>query len=332
MKFSLRLNNDLPVREYVRLAQIAEHAGFYQFWVSNDLFLRSCTVILTAVAAGTERIDIGTCILNPYSMNPAEIAMFAATLDEFSGGRFNLGLASGAADFLAWVGVDTPKPRTAVVESMDVINRLTSGQRAAIDGDFLHWTDEAYLRFEALRRVPVYLGAMSPRMLVEIGRHADGGLPLLFPPEHFAHVLPLVEQGANEAGRSMDDIDLAACIWVSLDDDRQAAQEVLKEKIAYYGHAMSQTILAQLGLTHEDFAEIQHAAMVENDLAKARSLVTPQMLKIGIAGSAHDLIGRLEGLAAMGARHISFGPPLGTDPAAAIALLGEQVLPHFQDR
>jgi 5,10-methylenetetrahydromethanopterin reductase len=54
------------------------------------------------------------------------------------------------------------------------------------------------------------------------------------------------------------------------------------------------------------------------------------MLQIGIAGSVNDLIERLEGLVAMGARHISFGPPLGPDPAAAITLLGEKVLPHFQ--
>lgn len=335
MKFSLRLNNDLPVREYVRLAQIAERVGFDQFWVSNDLFLRSCTVILTAVSVATERIEIGTCILNPYTINPAEIAMFAATLDEYSGGRFNLGLSSGAGDFLAWVGIDAVKPRTAVVESIDVINRLTSGQpgfnqSAPIDGQFLNWTNEAYLRFEPQRRVPIYLGAMSPKMLAEIGRSAAGGLPLLFPPEHFANVLPLVEQGANESGRDLAAIDLAACIWVSLDDDRTAAQEALKEKIAYYGHALSPTILSQLGLTHDDFTEIEHAVMVEQDMAKARSLVTPSMLRIGIAGSLHDLIERLEGLVAMGARHISFGPPLGPDPAAAITLLGEKVLPHFQ--
>ena len=56
MKFSLRLNNDLPVSTYVQLAQAAEAAGFGQFWVSDDLFLRSAPVILTAVACVTERI------------------------------------------------------------------------------------------------------------------------------------------------------------------------------------------------------------------------------------------------------------------------------------
>lgn len=65
MRFSLRLNNDLPIADSVRLARAAEAAGFDQFWVSHDLFLRSAPVILSAVATATERIAIGTCILNP---------------------------------------------------------------------------------------------------------------------------------------------------------------------------------------------------------------------------------------------------------------------------
>ncbi len=117
MKFSLRFNNDLPAAQYVTLARTAETAGFDQFWVSNDLFLRSAPVILTAIATATERIEIGTCIVNPYSINPAEIAMFAATLDEVSGGRFNLGIAAGAGDFLKWIGIEQHKPLAAVRES-----------------------------------------------------------------------------------------------------------------------------------------------------------------------------------------------------------------------
>src|SRR6266852_2583408 len=97
MRFSLRLNNDLTLPEYVALAQTAERAHFDQFWVSHDLFLRSSPIILAAVAAATQRIEIGTCIANPYTVNPSELAMMAATLDELSDGRFNLGLGAGAA-------------------------------------------------------------------------------------------------------------------------------------------------------------------------------------------------------------------------------------------
>lgn len=332
MRFSLRLNNDHPVGDYVHLATLAESLGFDQFWVSNDLFLRSAPVILTAVASATSRIEIGTCILNPYTINPSEIAMIAATLDEVSGGRFNLGLSSGAADFLDWIGIASDKPRTAVIESVQAINRLLSGEQAAHTGQFLRWSQETYLRFEPRRRVPIYIGAMSPRMLETIGSLGDGGLPLLFPPEHYANVMPHVLRGAADAERDISSIDVAACIWCSVSDDQKAAQDVLKEKIAYYGHAMSPTILHQLGLSHSDFESIEHAVMREKDIEKAKSLVTEQMMQIGIAGTVNDLIRRIEKLVEMGAQHISFGPPLGPDIYTAVEMIGRRVIPHFRTR
>jgi 5,10-methylenetetrahydromethanopterin reductase len=330
MKFSLRLNNDHPVADYVQYAQLAEAVGFDQFWVSNDLFFRSAPVILSAVALATTSIEIGTCILNPYSINPAEIAMIAATLDELSGGRFNLGLSSGAADFLGWIGIETPQPRTAVIESVSVINTLLSGEHASYDGQFLHWLDEAYLRFQPQRRVPIYLGAMSPKMLSEIGRSAVGGLPLLFPPEHYRNILPYIQDGAESAGRNLAEIDVAACVWCSISDDKTAAEDALKEKIAYYGHALSPTILEQLGLTHQDFTAIERAVMAENDIEKAKTLVTEPMMRSGIAGTTDDLIARLESLVAMGVKHISLGPPIGPDIAASIETIGCKVIPHFR--
>jgi 5,10-methylenetetrahydromethanopterin reductase len=330
VKFSLRFNNDHPVADYVRWAKLAESVGFNQFWVSDDLFFRSAPVILTAVALATKRIEIGTCILNPYTINPAEIAMLIATLDEVSAGRFNLGLSSGASDFLNWIGIAADKPRTAVVESVHAINHLLSGERAAQQGSFLKWTDETYLRFKPTRRVPIYIGAMSPKMTEEIGRIADGGLPLLFPPEHYQNVLPHIRKGAEHAGRDLNQIDVAACIWCSISDDKAAAEEVLKEKIAYYGHAFSETILSQLGLTHADFEPIEQAIMTENDVQKAKSLITPQMLQFGIAGTSKELIERLEKLTALGVQHISFGPPIGPDIDSAIYMIGRDVIPHFR--
>ena len=329
MKFSLRFNNDLPLRDYIRYAAAAEAVGFDQFWVSDDLFLRSAPVILSAVAMATERIEIGSCILNPYTIHPSEIAMFAATLDELSGGRFNLGISSGAKDFVRWLGMEYHHPRTLVIEAVAAINKLTSNQNAAVDGVVLKWTEEAWLRFESKRRVPIYLGAMSPKMLEEIGAIADGGLPLLFPPEHYANVLPHVERGLARAGRALSDIDLAACIWCSISADQAAAEAMLADKIAYYGHAMSPMILAQLGLAQEDFEQIRQAYHIAGDKERACQLVTPQMLRIGIAGTTDALLGRLEKLAALGVQHISFGPPLGPDILAAIQDIGRVVIPHF---
>ena len=121
-------------------------------------------------------------------------------------------------------------------------------------------------------------------MLRSIGEIADGGLPLLFPPESYPEVLACISEGADRAGRDLVGIDIAACIWCSVSDDRSAAQDVLREKIAYYGHSMSPLILHRLGLTQADFQDIERAAMAENNLEKAKSLVTEPMMRIGIAG------------------------------------------------
>lgn len=330
MKFSIRLNNDLPVQQYIELAQLAEEMGFDQFWVSNDIFLRSCVVILSAIATATKRIEIGSCIINPYTINPAEIAMMAATLDELSNGRFNLGLSSGAADFLEWVGIHPTKPRTDLLEVISVIRRLLAGEQVALEGQFLQWTDKAYMRFEPLRQVPIYIGAMSPKMLQAIGSVGDGGLPLLFPPEHYSNVQPLVAQGAEAAGRDLAEVDLAACIWCSIAEDKQAAEAPLKDKIAYYGHALSPLILEQLGLTLADFEDIEYALMTERNAEKARNLVTDDMLKIGITGTPNDVMPRLEALVEKGVNHLSFGPPLGTDLADAIRLIGREIIPNLR--
>jgi 5,10-methylenetetrahydromethanopterin reductase len=166
-------------------------------------------------------------------------------------------------------------------------------------------------------------------MLRTIGEIADGGLPLLFPPEHYRTVMPYIREGAEQAGRNIDIVDVAACIWCSIGHDYDTAVDALKEKIAYYGYALSPMILSNLGLTRADFAQIEHLVTSENDVVKAKSLVTEAMLRIGIAGTTRNVIERLEGLVEMGVQHISLGPPLGPDPLAAIIALGKDVLPYF---
>ncbi len=83
---------------------------------------------------------------------------------------------------------------------------------------------------------------------------------------------------------SLAPLDLAACIWVSLSDDRQAARRVLAQKIAYYGYTLNPLILDQLGLAQADFAGVERAMTVERDEEKAIGLVDERMLRIGVVG------------------------------------------------
>lgn len=329
MKFSIRLNNDLPAAEYVTLARAAEEAGFDQFWVSNDLFLRFGPALLLSVAHATRTLEVGTGILNPYTIHPAEMAMLAATMDELTGNRFNLGLAAGAGEFLKWVGKSQEMPLAAVRETVLAVRALLRGEHAAMEGRFLQWGSEAYLRFAPPRVTPIYVGAMGPQMLQLCGEVADGALPLLFPPEHYFGVLPYVEQGIARRDATLAPLDFAACIWVSLSDDVAAARRVLAQKVAYYGHALGPLIWDRLGLVREEFSAIEQAMMVERDAEKAIALVDERMLRIGVVGGASEVIARLEPLAAAGARHLSFGPPLGPDRLEAIRILG-QVVKHFR--
>jgi len=174
--------------------------------------------------------------------------------------------------------------------------------------------------------VPVYVGAMGPAMLAMAGACADGALPLPYPPEHFAAARNQIEAGREAAGRADRPFDLPACFWVSIADDRVAGRAALAEKLAYYGPSISPVLLAQAGLTPTDF---EPAAALARAGRPAAALIDERMLALGIAGGPVDVVARCQALQALGADHLSFGPPLGPDPVAAVRLLGDQVLPEL---
>ncbi len=324
MKTSLRFNNDLPVETFVRLAALAEEAGFDQVWVSNDLFWRSAPVLLAAAAGATRRIALGAGVFNPVSMHVSEIAMAAASLQEVSDGRFLLGVGAGADRFLGWAGLRPQPPVARTRQAIKELRALLSGEAPA------GWNADGRLRTGPVPvPVPIYVGAMGPRMLELAGEVADGALPLLFPPEHYAVAAAQVARGAGRAGRDFGSIDVAACVWCSIDDDRDRARHALAQKIAYYGPSFSPYLLERASISKEDFQPVMDA-MSRRDAERAAGLVTPRMLSLGIAGTAREVAERCTGLIAAGARHISFGPPLGPDPERAVASLGRDVLPLLQ--
>src|SRR5207247_1531485 len=151
--------------------------------------------------------------------------------------------------------------------------------------------------------------------------HADGVLPLLYPPERYAAVRQQVLAGAAPGRR---EVDLPACFWVSLSGDPAAARAALAEKLAYYGPSIPAEVLAAAGLRPQDFGP---AAALAHGGQAAAALIDDRMLALGVAGDAADVLARCRALRRLGAKHLSFGPPLGPDPVAAIRLLGEAVLP-----
>jgi 5,10-methylenetetrahydromethanopterin reductase len=156
-----------------------------------------------------------------------------------------------------------------------------------------------------------------------------GVLALSYPPERAAVSARVAREAARAAGRDLDLLDVPSCFWVSVDDDVERARAELATKLAYYGPSISAPLLAEVGLRPEDFVPAARALETDGAPAAAR-LITDEMLALGIAGDADAVTTRCRGLLAAGATHLSFGPPLGADPVAAVALLGEAVLPQLR--
>ena len=327
MTWSLRLNNDLPFHALRDIAVLAEDLGCEQLWVSNDLLLRSAPVLMGALAVATSRIKLGIAIMNPYSVHLSELAMMAATLAEMSGGRFLLGVGAGSEEFLGWAGIPRHHPLRTTAEAVATLRKML-GHFDVDDTELPSWFGEhSLLRFpRQLGAVPVYVGGMAPRMLAMAGRLADGALPLLYPPEHYVVAREQIHTGLAAAGRDPTTFDLPACIWVSLSADRTAGRAALAEKLAYYGPSISPYLLTEVGLTPSDF--LPAAALAQRGRgAQAAALIDDRMLRLGIAGDEADVVARCRSLRALGATHVSFGPPLGPDPLTAVRLLGERVMP-----
>lgn len=329
MKFSLRTNNDLTIAEFAEICVTAEQAGFDQMWISNDLMLRSAPVIIGYLAGLTSRIQLGISIMNPYTVHPTELAMMAATAQDITGGRFLLGVGAGAEEFLGWAGIERTKPLTKTLHAVASI-RAMLGHHDVNDADLPEWwSDNAALRFATEIPVPVYVGAMGPKMTQMAGRVADGALPLLYPPERFSEARARILTGLEQGGRDEADFDLPACIWVSVSHDPVAGRRALAKKLAYYGPSISPILLAKAGLTPELFAPACALAMA-GDLEAAADLIDDQMLSLGIAGSPGEVVTRCLSLVDLGAKHLSFGPPLGRTAVEGVRILGSEVLPALR--
>lgn len=332
MRFGIRFNSDAgTVQSVVHWAKLAEDLGFDDFWYCQDLMKRDAWVLLTAVAGATRRIRIGTCIVNPFSSSPAEIAMRAATLQEYSGGRFVLGIGTGDPPCLDWIGLRQKYPRTGVAEAVSILRALLNGQSAPFDGKvFRGWQVGARLRFPVPPQpIPIYIGGQGPRMLELMGELGDGGLPIVFPPEIIDFVVERVRAGAARVGRSLEGFDLVACVWWSMAQTRREAEEALSYLTAYYGPSLRPETLAPIGLTPEDFHAVR-IAWQAGDMQRALTLLTGEMFRLAIYGDPDEVAARVAWLRERGVTHINIGPPLGPDPVQALKMTADAVIARFR--
>jgi len=237
MKLGLNLpyEGSVSFPEAAELAQRAEALGFESVWMP-EAYGTDAVSILGALAARTERIQLGTGIVNVFSRTPALLAQTAATLDLISGGRFILGLGtSGHQVISGWHGMAFDRPLLRMRETIAIVRQVLRRDRLLFEGEVFHLDKGLKLLARPVREtVPIYLATLTPGGLRLTGEVADGWIPTLFSPGHMDLFRPNLEAGARVAGRSLDSLAIAPHVPVSIDDDRARAREALKPWVALY--------------------------------------------------------------------------------------------------
>jgi 5,10-methylenetetrahydromethanopterin reductase len=330
MKFGIRfIGYVASMREIVRLSVKSEQAGFEYVWYPHDTFMHNTWVTTTAVAEHTSKIKIGSVGTNPYTTSPAEIATYIGTLDELSEGRVVLGMGVHTEKMVEWTGIDASNYMTRTREATEIIRALFRGEVVDYQGEEFQWTKQCYLRFKPYRQnIPIYICPFGEDYLKLSGEIGDGSLPMITPPDSASYMVPPIVEGARRAGRNPDDVDIAGCAWLSISNDRNAATDVLRSMVSYFGPYLEAPALEKIGLSPEDFVEIKQC-LDAGQYDKAESLVTEDMCKLALAGTPKDIITQIERLAEQGITQINLGGPLGPDPEEAIRLMGEEVIPYF---
>ncbi len=228
-------------RDNLVLAREADRLGYSVVWAAEAYGSDSPTV-LAWVAAQTERIDVGSAVMQIPARTPACTAMTAATLDTLSGGRFRLGLGvSGPQVSEGWHGVRFDKPLGRTREYVDIVRTALSRQRLQYDGE--HWTlplpdgpgKALQLTVHPARdRIPVYLASIGPKNLELTGEIADGWLAVFFAPEHASELLGHIRAGRERAGASMEGFEVDPTVPLVIGDDLKRCADAVRGYAALY--------------------------------------------------------------------------------------------------
>ena len=237
MKLGLNLpyEGSLAFPEAVELAQRAEALGFESVWMP-EAYGTDAVSILGALAARTQRIQLGSGIVNVFSRTPALLAQTAATLDLISGSRFILGLGtSGHQVVTGWHGMAFDRPLLRMRETIAIVRQVLRRDRLIFEGEVFRLDKGLKLLAHPVRAtVPIYLATLTPGGLRLTGEVADGWIPTLFSPHHMNLFRTELEAGARIAGRSLDSLAIAPHVPVSINDDRARARDALRPWVALY--------------------------------------------------------------------------------------------------
>jgi F420-dependent oxidoreductase-like protein len=320
--------------EQVQLAVLADRLGLDSVWVS-EAWGQDAVSVLAFLAARTSRVGLGSGVMQVPARRATATAMAAATIDVLSHGRFRLGLGlSGPQVSEGWYGVPFTDNLRRTREYVDVVRRALARERIQVplepaDGEHAPTGLGKPLKLLAdpvQERVPIYLAAIAPGAVRQTGAIADGWLPFMLNPEEPELLLGPLREGAEAAGRSLAELDIAPVVPVSVDEDLATARDAVRPWLAFYFGAMGakeKNFYVELAARHGhgDAARAVQERMLAGDRRAAAAAVTDALVDAAaIATTPAGLDARLAAYERAGVTTL-VAVPCGDDRSAAVRAL-----------
>src|SRR5436190_12292670 len=223
-RVALYLQDAHSLQDAIKYVQYAEARGFEAVWQAESRLVRDAIVPMAAYAAVTERIKIGSGVINNWTRNAALIAATFSTLDDLAPGRAMCGLGVWWEPLASKVGVNRRKPLQAMRETVEVVRRLLAMEKVTFKGEFVQVEDiesDIVHGDRSPKDVPIYIGATGMKMMELSGEVGDGVLlNYLVSPAYNKEAMEHLLIGAARARRTIEQIDRPQLIVCSLDNDR----------------------------------------------------------------------------------------------------------------
>ena len=321
---ALYLQDAHSMADAISYVQYAEQRGFDAVWQADSRLVREATVPMAAFAATTDRIKVGSGVLDMWTRNPARLAATFSTLDDLAPGRILCGLGAWWDPLASKVGIDRRRPLRAMREVVTVVRALLSDQNVTFDGDYVQLDDVELDYVNQPRRpkdVPIYIGATGMKMMELTGEIADGVvLNYLVSPDYNRRAMDALAEGAARAGRTVDDLDRPQLVVCSLAESRAEALDAARMLVTQY-LGQQPHIMAASGVP-DSLLEAVNAVLTWpatlEEIEAASKLVPDEVVQmLCAAGTAEECRAQVDEYVANGAT-CPILYPLGPDVRAMI--------------
>ncbi len=294
-RVAIYLQDSHDLRDGLDIAKYAEEKGFEAVWQAESRLVRDAIVPMAAYAAVTDKIKVGSGVINNWTRNIGLLASTFLTLDDLAPNRIICGIGAWWDPLAKNVGINRTKPLKAMEETITVMKKLLNMERVSFDGDFVHVQgielDVVHGRREP-RNVPIYIGATGEKMIEMTGRIADGiVMNYCVPVEYNDIAIEQLQRGLKQSGRNLDDFDRPQLVVCSVDEDHDKAIDTTRELLTQY-LAQQPHIAKASGVSMDVVEQIQSILgwpATHEQIQKAKHLVPEDLIhRITASGTPEE--------------------------------------------